>query len=481
MSGPENLRGFDYQITYSLLKVLELFSDYSPELSMKFESIGEDEEDFNVYGDGWQDFHQVKKRSEGNHWTPGGLKPIFKKFVDKDRGSTNFYFITDGSANPDVKKLKAAIKADDDFDGDFLVQFLPEGVTKKRLSEILKRTILYTRYFSSDDDEDPSKILKKEVLETINRYPFALGHTVEICYSRLWKIIFDYAREAKTITIQQIKEDFLQAGVSFVKNPWSDFPAIEEFQGRKVELHDIETSLSLSNKIIIYGINGIGKTLVSSKIIHETALNSTCWIKCDRWTSIDYFMFLITSLLYSQEHEYEAKSLQGLEIADRVPALLGVLERVAITIVVDSINSGSQDLNLFIENLLEESLCKKIKANLIISSTKRIQGYSESDVTNNRISEYYLTGFTLDDSKLIMSSINSYLGETEIAEFHNAVGGHPMAIFFLKELIGKKSITTDDLHSISSKSVETARDWIIERSIMQLSAQDCQGAVKVCH
>lgn len=48
MSGPENLKGFDYQITYSLLKTIELIKLGVLDCKIIYESLDENEEDFNI-------------------------------------------------------------------------------------------------------------------------------------------------------------------------------------------------------------------------------------------------------------------------------------------------------------------------------------------------------------------------------------------------------------------------------------------------
>ena len=469
MSGPENIKGFDYQISYSLLKTLELLANDSSDMSIIFESLDEQEEDFNIISENFDEYHQLKKRNEGNHWTPGDLKLILNKFIDKDKGSTKFCFVTDGTANPDLKKLKKLTIKDSAIDDVFLSLFLPEDKTIAQLKDVLRRTSIYTRFFSSDDDDDPAKNLKKEIFETLNNPPFELQYPASACFSELWKLVFDYAREAKRISIQNIKNDFVKKGVSIVQKPWLEIPLITGFLGREEELNIILTNTTKSNIIIIYGINGIGKTWMVSKIVEENALNTTCWINTNRWTSIDHFIFLFSAFLYSNGHVFEAKKLHDLDIAKRLPTITKILEILDVTIVVDSVNSGNKDFFEFIVELIKHLKIKKLLGKLIISSTNIVQGYSEIDVIQKRIYDFNLKGFSIEDTKLILSTLIKTIDEESIIAFHNALGGHPMAIFFLKELLDKNYITQIDISDIRTKSIEVARDWIIEKSISNLS------------
>lgn len=50
MSGVDNLRGIDYQISYSVLRLLQILVNESDEVdSIQFESLTEDEEDLNIF------------------------------------------------------------------------------------------------------------------------------------------------------------------------------------------------------------------------------------------------------------------------------------------------------------------------------------------------------------------------------------------------------------------------------------------------
>jgi hypothetical protein len=93
MSGPENLRGFDYQVSYSLLRVIEAIVENKSDITFQFESLNEEEEDFNIIDSNCTEFHQLKKRNEGNHWSPVDMKPIFANFISKNTIESNFFLL----------------------------------------------------------------------------------------------------------------------------------------------------------------------------------------------------------------------------------------------------------------------------------------------------------------------------------------------------------------------------------------------------
>src|SRR5665647_1211437 len=471
MSGPDNLKGFDYQITYSLLKTLELIKLGVLDCTIIYESLDENEEDFNIVLPDVSEYHQLKKRIEGNHWTPSDLKEIFQKFISKDSSTTNFYFVTNGTANREVKKLKELLNKNELPTDDFLKDFLPKNCTLDELRKLLKRTTILTRHYSSEDDDNPAKLLKNAVLDCLNRPPFKLNQNENLAYNIVWKIIYDLAREAKSIKMKFLLQSFEKSGIEIEHNPWLVLPKINEFKGRKEELEIIKSKLNVSKKLIINGINGIGKTWIIAKLIStdKDVLRNTCWIQTNRWTTIDRFKFLLTSFLYTNGKEQQADQIRKSEIADRISSILNAFHKLNFVLVIDSINSGNSEFVDFINDLVNQSLEIEFTGKLIISSTKRNFKFSENDITKNKISEYNLLGFSLEDTISILTDVNDYFEKDQIKDFHNSIGGHPMSIFFLKELIVRDIITKEEFNKIKLKSIESARDWIIEKSINQLS------------
>jgi hypothetical protein len=165
----------------------------------------------------------------------------------------------------------------------------------------------------------------------------------------------------------------------------------------------------------------------------------------------------------------QAEQIRKSEIPDRIPSILNAFKKIDFILIIDSVNSGNSEFTAFINDLVSQSLQVKFLGKLIISSTKRIFNFSETDLAKNKVSEYNLLGFLLKDTINILIEVSDYFEKSEIEDFHNSVGGHPMSIFFLKELILRDFISKDEFNKIKSKSIETARDWIIEKSIYQMS------------
>ncbi|HZX73836.1 MAG TPA: dsDNA nuclease domain-containing protein, partial [Cyclobacteriaceae bacterium] len=471
MSGTENLKGFDYQISLALYKTLQHISNYEGDVSFLFESLSEEEEDFNILRKDRNEFYQIKKRNEGYHWTPSDLKDIFSKFLSKKSTFNFFYFVTNGTANGEVKGLKDFLSGKDTLTDAELGKFLPDGYALSDLKLLLNNTQIITRFFSSDDDDDPASLLRSQIQQMLHKPPFELSKLIDQIYPHLWKIFFDYAREAKVKSIKEIINEIKYAGIQILPiKPWLEVPEIRTFRGRADEIRTIQEKLAASRKLILYGINGIGKSWITTKVLLEenNELKSVCWIAVTKWMSIDRFLSLVAHHLYSNHFEAEANCYRSLEIANKLPQVIHTLKLIELTLVIDSVNSGNAEFIEFIKDLVSQIQQVELKGNLIISSTQKFFRYNQNDLNHGRLSEYHLNGFTLEDMKLVLSE-NKQLSNDDIDYIYHAVGGHPMSVHFLNNLLREQEFDINDIEEIRDKTVEEARDWIISKSIEQLS------------
>ena len=111
MSGIDAIRGFDYQISYTLFLIISFMKNEVDKIEkFKFESLTEEEEDFNIfYKIGTREYIQIKKKDESNMWSASEIKEAFAHYIKNYSDNTKFRFITNGSANKDVKKLKRCL------------------------------------------------------------------------------------------------------------------------------------------------------------------------------------------------------------------------------------------------------------------------------------------------------------------------------------------------------------------------------------
>jgi len=470
MGGTDNIKGFDYQITYCVLRILELIiQNESNSLELLFESLNEEEEDFNIFRESGNEFIQIKKRIEGNHWTPVDIKEILSKFIEKDDGVAEFVFVTNGTGNPDVINLKKSINNAIAVNPEILNKFLPADKNSDDISNLLKRTKIYTRFGISDEDDDPAKILRTECKKLLNQYPFRIeGENIDSIYNSIWKLVFDYSREGKKVELSLVKNEFENLGLSIAESPWLAQIEIAEFTGRDNELKLLSSSLEETQVLSLNGINGIGKTWTTIKLLDTIGkLDNTCWISINQWTNITNIQYILASYLFNANQQFQATKVQNSERIDIVDSIINSLQNFEYFLVFDSINSGSNEVQNFVKELVEISLSKSFSSKLILSSTETIFS-ARTQIQKSLFKEFDLVGFTLDETKTILLELANNFDENQIEEFHNSVGGHPMSIFFLKDLYPKKGIVKEDLLSLSEKSIEECRDYIIEKSIMTL-------------
>lgn len=470
MGGTDNIKGFDYQVTYCVLRILELIiQNESNSIELLFESLNEEEEDLNIFRESGNEFIQIKKRIEGNHWTPVDIKEILSKFIEKDDGATEFVFVTNGTGNPDVITLKKSINNSIVLNPGVLNKFIPGDKNKGDISSLLKRTKIYTRYGISDDDDDPAKILRTECKKLLNQYPFKIeGESIDSVYNSIWKLVFDYSREGKKVKLSFVKSEFENIGLSIAESPWLAPIEITEFTGRDNELKMLSGSLEEAQVLSLHGINGIGKTWTIIKLLDTIGkLDNTCWISINQWTSITNIQYILASYLFNANQQFLATKVQSSERIDIVSSIINSLQNFEYILVFDSINSGSNEVQNFIREQVEVSSSKSLSGKLILSSTETIFS-ARTQMQKSLFKEFDLIGFTLAETKTILLELTNDFNDNQIEDFYNSVGGHPMSIFFLKDLYQKKGIVEEDLLGLSEKSIEECRDYIIEKSIRTL-------------
>lgn len=470
MGGTDGIKGFDYQVTYCVLRILELIiQNESNSIELLFESLNEEEEDFNIFRESGNEFIQIKKRIEGNHWTPVDIKEILSKFIEKDDGATEFVFVTNGTGNPDVISLKKFINNAVAPNPEVLNKFVPTGKNSDNILSLLKRTKIYTRFGISDDDDDPAKILRTECTKLLNQYPFKIeDDNIDSVYNSIWKLVFDYSREGKKVKLSFVINEFENLGLSIAESPWLAQIEIAEFTGRDNELKVLSSSLEEAQVLSLNGINGIGKTWTTIKLLDKIGkLDNTCWISINQWTSIANIKYILSSYLFNANQQFLATKVQNSELIDIVSSIINSLQNFEYILVIDSLNSGSNEIRNFVKELVEVCSNKSFLGKIILSSTETIFN-ARTQIQKSLFTEFDLVGFTLEETKTILSELTNDFNDDQIEEFHNSVGGHPMSIFFLKDLYQKNGIEEEDILSLSEKSIEECRDYIIEKSIMTL-------------
>jgi hypothetical protein len=369
MSGQENLRGIDYQVTYSLFKTLNLLKRRDSVVhSIEFESIDENGEDFTIINkDETKEYVQIKKKVEGYNWTASELKAIFEKFSKKNAQNIRFSFVTNGNGNKDVIDLKTFLSKNQLPPDSHLEKFLSENLTMEDLKVLLPKTNIQTRYYSSDSDDDPAKVLRNEVIKELLSTPYFLNGDIESIYSSLWHYIFEVSRNATTKSINEIVSDFHDLGLTIAPINWFNIPDTTNFYGREDESNIFIRSLSIPHCCMLYGISGIGKSSFLAKIAERLKSDgeNVCWINIDVRSSKQSILNIIIKFLEDLGIPHYNLSIK--EDENCISRLKKILTNERIFLFIDSANSGNLGVDSFIEEFVKSSLSSKLKSCVIIS------------------------------------------------------------------------------------------------------------------
>ncbi|KXY09831.1 hypothetical protein ABH961_000026 [Bacillus sp. RC251] len=485
MSGVDNLRGIDYQVSYSVLKLLEiLLNECDMVDSIQFESLTELEEDMNIYKkDGTSEYIQIKKKAEGYNWTASELKEIFIKFLNKDDKGVQFTFISDGPGNRDVAELKKCLLNREELNEDLLKKFLKKPLTIEKLKVLIKKTSILTQSYTSVDSSLPGMVIKEKCINLLKTTSFLLSDSVENVYRSLWEYVFQLSQECKVVKIGCFKKNLEKIGLKISVKAWLDIPDISDFQGRKDEIDNITSSIKEIKKIVIKGISGVGKTTIMAKIAEGfyRSKKKVFWLELNKMYTVSNILDNISSFLYSNGLIDEANIISSCEIAERIPALIKILAKEEILLFIDSIDKANLEVVDFIEDLFKNIINIEMKGALIVTKIEGLNSYTKIDLITKKVFEYHLTGFSFEDTLDILKGRNNNYNEEDIYYFHKLIGGYPISVNFIKQLLSSNEINKNELSQLEKLSIESTHEYLFNRvfSILEKEEQDIALSISV--
>jgi len=479
VSGPENLKGMDYQVSYSVLSLLQLIKSQSDKVAaIQFESLTEEEEDFNIlWKDDTSDFIQIKKRSEGYHWTPSDLKAIFEKFYSKDSETkkVHFIFITNGGGNKTVSDLKYKLLNNEDIPDDLLDEFTTSKLDRKKVKELLTKVSIQTHKYTYDDDSDPAFLIRKEIYRVINENTFFLSKNQDDVFNALWVYAFDLAKKAATVQIHKIVQDLKCMGIKILTSAsWYQIPDIDDFTGRCKELLEVRSKLLLNRKVVVTGISGIGKSLLSAQLaeIFKNEGKSVFWIGLNLLHTQEDILKLLCAFLEYSGYKQDCEKLSYSEKYYIIPSIIEILHNREVYLFFDSLDKSLESTVRFIEELFAASLNTELKGALLVSSIENPNFYTKQDVVSNKIYEFHLSGFSFEDVNSILKECDVKFNNKQITEFYNKIGGFPLSVIFFRQLIANSSIDQTDFEFLMQQSIENAREWLFTKIFKMLRSEE---------
>lgn len=477
MSGVDNIRGIDYQVNYSILKVLEILAyDLENIKSIQFESLSEEEEDINIYKfNGTSEYIQIKKRSEGYNWSPSDLKDILAKFYTKAKDGVEFKFITNGPASKDVVELKKHLNLNTNIDDQILNKFVSSQLSLENLKEIIYKVEIYTNYYTSLNDELPGMIIKENIMELLKSNIFRLNDSAVNIYNNIYKYIIDMSQRCINVDIKEIIEFLISIGLKVNEYKSSKIPDISEFIGRNEDIREINKLMRESRKVIVKGISGIGKTSLLAKIASNYTVRKkdVFWVEIDSMYTINKFYNNFSNFLSDIGLDSESGFFLNLEIDDKINYIMNLLIKNEVNIFIDSLDKGNRDIHEFISNLLIRLLDTDIRGVIVVSSIADIEDvYTETDIRLKKLAVYNLQGFTQNETLEMLSDYVNCVGKQEIIDFHKSVGGYTYSVKLLRNLLSQNNIAKSELSEFKELSIKDSRKKIFNKVYSLLDEEE---------
>jgi hypothetical protein len=203
MSGTDAIKGFSYQNSYTLYRLMDLLDEERQVDSVAVEGKGTDVEDLTItFADGTEEAIQVKKREtrEGQYglWALSDIKHIIAalyQLFQSDRKVEIFRFVATGSAHPRVIAIQKACQRlrDDTYssENDFkAVSDLQEmtGGTEKKTLDFMEKLWL-------DIPLESEAHFQQEVQNSLMKEFEVSAETAEKVYNDLYKRVLDKGQE----------------------------------------------------------------------------------------------------------------------------------------------------------------------------------------------------------------------------------------------------------------------------------------------
>ena len=459
MSGVDNINGISYQVSFSLLKTIELLAEDNPAVDkIKFESINEEEEDYTVYNlDNTIDYYQIKKRTEEYQWSKSAIRDVIYGFVDKYTDETNFFFVTNGSGNQDIKRLKGiSQKKRNDIsneDETFLHYFVSERYTLEQIIDTLLKTTFFTRYFVSITNEEDGMI-KNEIIRNLNSSRFFCRISVEQLYNSLWMYVFDKSKISECTSYNTISSDFFELGLEILEESRNK---TENIVGRLDEINEV---LRITEPIIIIkGISGIGKSSIAKKINCSHPTNSIL-IEISSLMTIDDLKNIFLKQLKYLNLENSVEKMSKSEPSEYISDLIKVIQYEGLWLTIDGYDKANHQLKDFIDQIGENLLLEHsmFGAKLFLVSVERPDFYNDVHIKLHKVHEYLVNGLSYEDTLELF--VNTGSSNEVVAKLHEKVAGYPLALLYIKQLIQFDSY---DIEEIEQISVENATEILFKK------------------
>ncbi|HEV2502957.1 MAG TPA: ATP-binding protein [Mesorhizobium sp.] len=469
MSGIDNLTGIDFQISYGVYRILDLISGRIPFKAIQFEEIKDEGQDLSVIFDSENvELVQVKKRGESYLWTPSSLRPILEKLFQNKNGISKYVFFSDGSLNSHLANIREAITKNnlDDLSDSDIDNISPDDVPIQKFRELLNKLSLQTRQFVSNDPSRPGSALRSECLRLLTEAPFTPLLDMEQIYERLWNLVFDTSKEAKSLSAQDISNLIETQGLI---QRYPGLPiALENAIDRKSFTDSIGSSLDDNSVLFAYGISGTGKSTLVSQFATTNTARRSFWITASQSTTGTTIRQALALSLEERGVSTYSGILRNRKTSD-IEALRPVIAHEKILMVFDNIDRlNPSTVDLFRE-LIDDPSNKK-NAKIIFISQAIPTWYHESAIKNRNVTSIHIKGLSYEEFTNYISLHVSNVSEDNLRWFFEETGGIPIAASLLKSSIQKSQ--KDDLGDIFKQDAKSIHKFLFSKVFSNLQEKE---------
>ena len=469
MGGPENFKGFDYQISYSIFRILDLMINNKDEVdSIKFESIDENEEDFNIYWrNGNIEYVQIKKRDEGYSWTPSNIKKLISNYYKKYSSKTYYRFVTNAPANLDVKQFKTKINNNELPSNSILTKFRPSLIANDKFFELILTINIETLYHPSDNEEDPAKRLKQDILSILNGPNFYVSNNIEKLYNNLWKYIYDKSKTSSKIKFSKIEKVIFDLGAKLLESrEWIRLPEISSLSGREKEINNILNQSGIKQKICIKGISGIGKTFITAKVaqILDKRNKKICWFGFNVLQDKKEIITIISKFMENSgaiDASYQLGNSQ--DETNQVMIIVNFIKQYDIHFFIDSYEKANPNSKHFINEIFYSLNNSDNQGCILITATNSNDLYTKEDVKIGAVFESNIFEFSEEDFKLHFKSVSNKINDSKVSKLYDIIGGFPITAVFMKQLIADGFLEQNSFKELTELSLDKRNKWIFDK------------------
>lgn len=227
------------------------------------------------------------------------------------------------------------------------------------------------------------------------------------------------------------------------KEDLSEAPDPDEVFGRKKEILVLHNKVEIGTRVLgVFGIGGIGKSSIVSRLVHEIKKNFEfiVWRSMQNEPSIDYFL------------DYLINTVSG-----NIPQQLNSSTEEKIRIVTELI---SEHKTLIILDNLEDLLLKEVSAGVFkpdhVGYSRLILQISQSSKTkscvivtsrevpklfdileNDKVYSFFVEGVSVTEAKIILKNKNLHGRDDDWLELISLYGGNPLALKLVAAVVSR--------------------------------------------